>query len=180
MKSIAFAVVLLFSAVAAKAADHTVRLQVNCGGASMGWHFSQYYGRDNVPISELASVFEISLPGFIDDAFGRSKFHKIRNMDDSAPPPEQKTHGGRMQRGDQFDETFQVQGPGIFIFDVSDWSNDCNIEAAITVDGQVWFGTSSYALDRHSVDASNLRNWHNTLTPYVRQTDDREIAFALN
>lgn len=179
MKSIAFAVVLLFSAVAARAADHTVRLQVNCGGAPLGWHFSQYYGRDKVAINELASVFGIPLPG-IDDVLGRSKFRKIRNMDDSAPPPEQKAHGGRMQRGDQFDETFQIQGPGIFIFDVSDWSNDCNIEAAITVDGQVWFSTSSYALDRHRVNASNLGNWHTTWTPYVRQTDDREIAFALN
>jgi len=45
MKHVAFAMMLLF-AVSAKAADHKVRLQVNCDGDTMGWHFSRYDGAE--------------------------------------------------------------------------------------------------------------------------------------
>jgi hypothetical protein len=181
MKPAVFSVLLLSLAFSAKAADHAVRLQVNCKGAAMGWHFSQYYGRDKLPISEIARALGYDLPDFIDlPGLGKSKFRKIRNMDDSAAAPEQKAHRGKMQRDESFDETFTVKGPGVFIFDVSDWSRNCNIEARITVDGQVWFNTSSLAIDRHKVDVSKLKNWHNDDMSHVRVTDDREIAFGLN
>ena len=180
IQHIAIAVMLLSLAFSAQAADHTVRLQVNCGGPAIGWHFSQYYGRDKLPISEIAKDLGYDLPGFVNLPFGRSIFRKIRNMDDSPAAAGQQAHAGRMKRGDQFDETFTVTGPGVFIFDVSDWDRDDNIEAAITVDGEVWFSTSSYALDRHKVDASKLENWHTSWTPHVRRTDDREIAFGLD
>jgi hypothetical protein len=118
-----------------------------------------------------AAAFGCSLPGFVDLPLGRSNFRKIKNMDDDSR---------RMDRDERISETFTVTGPGIFIFDVSDWSNDCYIEAAITVDGELWFSTSSYALERHKVDASQLANWHTTWTPHVRRTDDREMAFYLD
>jgi hypothetical protein len=164
MKHVAFAVVVLLYALSAEAADHMVRLQVNCGGDTMGWHFSHYDGPDTweVIVAKIPIGFH----------FGRSDYTKLRHMDDD---------NRRMQRGQKFDETFPVVGPGIFIFDVSDWSNDCNIEAVITVDGKVYFSTSSYAIDRHGSNSFNLNNWHNTYgSSAVRQTDKREIAFPLD
>ena len=90
-----------------------------------------------------------------------------------------RTGGSRMQRGEVFDETFTVQGPGTFIFDVSDWSNGCNLNVGIFVDGEQWFGINSYALNP-DVDRSLLKNWNKVVwRPEVRQTDDREIAFEL-
>jgi len=144
----------------------------------MGWHFSQYFGRDDSLLRELAKQLGIPVPDLIARYIqlpGPSKYTKIRHMDDDSTPK-------RMQRGQRYDETFPVQGPGIFIFDVSDWSNDCNIEVAITVDDKLLFFGSSYGLDGHKVDRSNLSNWHNNpdWKDHVRQTDDREIAFALN
>ena len=164
MKHVAFAVMLLSFAFSAKAADHTIRLQVNCSGDTMGWHFSRYDG------PEVQTIIVYGIPiGFHP---GKSNFTKLRHMDDD---------NACMKRGERIDDMFTVAGPGVFIFDVSDWSNDCNIEAAITVDDKPYFSTSSYGIDRHNNASFNLNNWHNTYASSdVRQTDDREIAFPLN
>ena len=87
MKHIAFAMMMLLFALSAKAADHQVRLQVNCGGDTMGWHFSRYDG----PEVQQIIVYDIPI-GF---HFGKSKFTKLEHMDDD---------NGRMQRGQRFAE----------------------------------------------------------------------------
>jgi hypothetical protein len=87
----------------------------------------------------------------------------------------------RMQRGETFDQTRNDVGPGIYILDFSDWSNDCNVEAAIYVDDndKPIFSTSSYAIPS-GIDRSKLQNWHSSFGDDVRQTDNREVAFHLD
>jgi hypothetical protein len=154
MRHIGFAAMLLF-ALSAKATDHTVRLEINNGGDTLGWHFSRYDG----PKSWGA----IGIP------LG-SNFTKLYSLDDSSR---------RMFRGETFDRTFTVPGPGIYILDFSDWSNDCNVQAKVTVDNEVRFSTSSYAIPP-GIDRSKLQNWHSTVGRDVKQTDDREIAMILD
>jgi hypothetical protein len=84
---------------------------------------------------------------------------------------------GRMERGKRFDGKEQLD-PGTYIFDVSDWSDACNIEASITVEGKLLFSTSSYTIPR-GTDRSKLKNWHSTIEPGVTITNDREIRFTL-
>ena len=154
MKHIAFAVMLLSSALSAEAEDHTVELEVHNAGALVGWHFSHYDGPNSpITLSETPHI---------------SNFTRIWAMDDTT---------GRMERYKTFDKTKQL-GPGTYIFDVSDWSDDCSIEARITVDGTVLFSTSSIAIPQ-GTDRSKLKNWHSWMGPGVRITDDREIAFEL-
>lgn len=154
---------LLF-ALSAQAADHTIRLQINNGGDTVGWHFSRYDG----PYTWEVIIAKIPI-GF---HFKKSEYTKVRHMDDDSTPR-------RMAHGQRFDDTFH-QGSGTYILDFSDWSNDCNVEAAITVDGEPRFSTSSYGISRKGNNSFNINNWHNTYGRDVRQTDDREIAMKLD
>jgi hypothetical protein len=167
MKHVAFAVVMFLFAVSAKATDHSIRLQISCGGDTVGWHFSRYDG----PEVEHITIYGIPI-GF---RIGRSQYTKIERMDDGS------SHG-RMHRGESFDKTFTLQGPGVYLLDFSDWSNDCNVGAAITVDGELLADVNSPGIDRRGNASFNLSNWHHTpnlFGPNDRQTDDREIAFVL-
>lgn len=163
MKRIAIAVTILLFAFSAKATDHTIRLEIHNGGDTVGWHFSRYDGPKTweIVIKEVPIGFHRG-----------SRFTKIRHMDDDSSPR-------RMARDQRFDETFQIQGPAIYILDFSDWSNDCNVEAKITIDGKERFSTSSYGINRKGGASFNINNWHNNWHD-ARQTDDREIAIDVD
>jgi hypothetical protein len=101
MKRFALALVALFCAISVRATEHEVHLQINNGGDTIGWHFSRYDGQ-----KEWSTIY--GLPAGI--PLG-SNFTKIYSQDDSSR---------RMFRGERFDQTFIVQGPGIYILDFSD------------------------------------------------------------
>jgi len=155
MRYIAFAVVLLF-AVSAKAADHTVRLQVNCDGEMVGWHFSQ----DNGGI-------DFDVQGF---HFRKAFFTKIKARDESNP----------MHRGERYDETFLITGPGVYILDFSDWKESSRIEAAVTIDGVLRFSTSTAGVPTH--ENGDLGKWHTTWGPEAQRSPhgDREILIHVD
>jgi hypothetical protein len=142
--------------------SHTVRLQINCWGDQVGWHFSRYNG----PLTSEPIMGSIPPTGF---HFGKSNFTKIMSMDDDTR---------RMQRNERVDKTFQITGPGVYILDFSDWDADARIEAALTIDGELRFSTSSAGVPRSQ--ASNLKNWHTTWGRDCRQIDDREIAIKVD
>ena len=137
-------------------ADHTVRLQINCDGEMVGWHFSLYHG--SVPIEGF---------GF---HFRKSDFTKIKWRDGSNP----------MHRGERYDETFKITDPGTYVLDFSDWTKDSRIEAALTIDGVLRVSTSSATVPRDI--NSKLSNWPTTWGPDAKQSPDgeREILITVN
>jgi hypothetical protein len=142
----------------AAAREHQVRLQINSYGDNIGWHFSKYNGR--VPAG--VQIHRIKL-GF---KLGKSSFTRILSEDDT---------NHRMARGERFDKTVPVTGPGIYILDFPDWNHTARVEVALNVDGQDWF--------RGSGASKNLSNWTTEMGKWlrhVRQTDDREITFYLD
>jgi hypothetical protein len=157
MKYMPLLVVLLFSIVAAKAADHIVHLQITSHGGRIGWHFSRYNG----PYTWKVILYKV--PN--DFHAGNSTFTNIVAEDDSTR---------RMKRGENYDKKFTVRGPGIFVLNFSDRNHTARIEVRLNVDGQDWF--------RGSGSSKNIHDWTpewGKWSAYVRQTDYREIAIQL-
>lgn len=155
MKHIAFAVVLSFLAVAAKATDHTVRLQINCYGNEIGWHFSHYDGQD---------TWDAVIQGISSGHIGRSQFTRIKAMDATTK---------RMKRGDKYDETFTIQGPGIYVLDFPDWDRSAKVEVRITIDGEVRFSATGAG--------DSIQQWADVKWGRdAKQANPREIAIKVD
>lgn len=148
----------IFLVGVAAARDHQVRLQIDSYGDAIGWHFSKYAG----PVPPLVQFYRIKLGTPII----KSNFRRILSEDDT---------NHRMERGEEFDKTVSVTGPGIYILDFPDWNHTARVEVVLNVDGQDWF--------RGSGASKNLSNWTTEMrkwSRHVRQTDARAIAFYLD
>jgi len=155
----ACAVVLLILVVGpATAKDHQVRLQITSYGDTIGWHFSKYAG----PLPPRAEYIRIRFGSPI----GNLRFTRILPEDDT---------NHRMEKGEEFDKTMSVTGPGVYVLAFPDWRHGAEVEVTLNVDGEDWFQGAGAS--------KNMAHWTkqmNKWSRHVRQTGDREIAFFLD
>jgi hypothetical protein len=139
----------------AHASDHIAEIDVSVTRGAVGSHFSVYGGHGTVKID-----------GHLVENPFKSRFTKLASRDDSS--------AGllRVTPDKPWRTTIQFSGPGIFIFDISDWDGNPAVNVLLKIDGIIYF--------KGSGTADNYDAWvDKQYGPGVRKTDDREIAFDL-
>jgi hypothetical protein len=142
----------------AAARDHQVRLQINSYGDNIGWHFSKYTG----PLPAAVEMARIRYGA----PLGKSSLKRVLSEDDT---------NHRTVRGETFDKTVSITGPGVYVLNFPNWNHTAEVEVVLNVDGEDWF--------RGSGTSKNLSKWTTEMTKWshhVRQIGDREIVFYLD
>jgi len=141
--------------------QHTAHVVITTFQGTIGAHFSQYFGQNTFPVpvpTDPDGGF-----AFVDFPIG-SNYTKLMARDDQFGPP--------ITHGNGWNQQVQINGPGIFILDLSDWNDDPNgTSVQVMIDGQViWQAQTNYSKD-------NYKDWQIAIRAQnVRITDDREIA----